>query len=74
MPKAQIWTGLKVVRLSQFLAKLRSADKLIGRNDELANRMLEDALEELQGVLGERAGLLARRRRRPRLRAMHWRR
>ncbi len=55
MLSAQIWTGQEVVHLGRFLAILRSARGLIGRDDHLANLLLEDAIEELQCVLGERA-------------------
>ena len=54
MPSVSAPTGREIVRLGRSLARLRSARQLVGRDDYLANLMLEDALEELNGVLAER--------------------
>lgn len=51
MPAAEIWMGQEIVHLRRFSAILRSASKLIGQDDYLANLLLEDALDELQCVL-----------------------
>ncbi|HLZ77109.1 hypothetical protein [Phenylobacterium sp.] len=59
MPSAHVWTGQEVRRLARFRDLLHSASALVGRDDHLANRMLEDALEELHGVLGDRAQPIA---------------
>ena len=59
MPSIHVWTGQEVRRLDRFRTILRSASKLVGRDDHLANLLLEDALEELHGVLGDRAKPIA---------------
>jgi hypothetical protein len=51
----QIWTGQEVQQLQQFSDMLTLAGRLVGRDDHLANLMLEDALETLHGVMGDRA-------------------
>jgi hypothetical protein len=60
MPPALIWTGQEILHLSRFRNILRAASRLVGHDDVLANLLLEDALEELQTVLGERAASMAR--------------
>jgi hypothetical protein len=55
MPSAHVWTGQEVRRLARFRDILRAASGLVGQDDYMANLLLEDALEELHGVLGERA-------------------
>lgn len=55
MTACQIWTGQEVLHLQRFSAMLRSARGLIGRDDHLANLVLEDALTELGIVLGDEA-------------------
>ena len=55
MPSADIWSGQEVRKLQRFSAKLHLARSLIGRDDHLANLMLNDALEELHGLIGELA-------------------
>jgi hypothetical protein len=55
MQTAQIWTGQEVRQLKRFSETLDLASRLVGRDDYLANLMLEDALEELNGLLGETA-------------------
>jgi hypothetical protein len=59
MPSAHVWTGQEVRQLVRFGDILRAASKLVGRDDYLANLLLEDALEELHGALGERARPIA---------------
>lgn len=59
MPTAHIWTGQEIVHLNRFQNILRAASRLVGHDDFLANLLLEDALEELHGVLGERAKPIA---------------
>ncbi len=55
MPTFEIWAGQEIVHLRRFGAILDSARRLVGRDDHLANRLLEDALDELNGVLGDHA-------------------
>ena len=55
MPCAHIWTGEEVRQLQRFGDKLKLASSLVGRDDYLATAMLEDALEDLHGLLGVRA-------------------
>ncbi|HLZ77212.1 hypothetical protein [Phenylobacterium sp.] len=59
MPTAHVWTGQEVLRLARFRNILRAASRLVGRDDFLANLLLEDALEELHGVIGEHARPIA---------------
>ena len=59
MPSAQVWTGQEVLHLARFRDVLRAASRMVGRDDLLANLLLEDALEELRCVLGERATPIA---------------
>ena len=54
-----VWNGQEVRQLSRFRDLLRAASGLVGRDDFLANLLLEDALEELRGALGERARPIA---------------
>lgn len=55
MPSAHIWTGQEILHLSRFRNILLVASRLVGHDDYLVHLFLEDALEELCGVLGERA-------------------
>jgi hypothetical protein len=55
MPVADVWSGQEVRQLKRFGEILDLASRLVGRDDHLANLLLEDALEELHGILGERA-------------------
>ena len=50
-----IWTGREVTHLRRLQDNLRAAHRVLGRNDGLANLLLEDALADLQSVLGEQA-------------------
>ena len=50
-----LWTGREVLHLRRFQDHLQAACGLLGRDDHLANLLLEDALVELQRVLGEQA-------------------
>jgi hypothetical protein len=50
-----LWTGREVLHLRRFQDHLQAARHLLGRDDHLANLLLEDALMELQCVLGEQA-------------------
>ncbi len=53
MPLRHHWTGREVRQLKRFSEILFLAGYLKGRDDYLASLMLEDALEELHGLLGE---------------------
>ncbi len=55
MPTFEIWAGQEIVHLRRFGAILSSARQLVGRDDHLANLLLEDALAELDSVLGDAA-------------------
>jgi hypothetical protein len=50
-----LWTGREVLHLRRFQDHLQAARGLLGSDDHLANLLLEDALVELQCVLGEQA-------------------
>ena len=50
-----IWTGREILHLRRFRDKLQAAHGLFGHNDELAYFFLEEALKDLQCVLGETA-------------------
>jgi hypothetical protein len=54
MPSAHSWTGREVRRIRRSSEIFDLASRLMGRDDFLANLMLEDALYELNGILGER--------------------
>ena len=76
MPAFEIWAGQEIVLLRRFGAILSSARQLVGRDDHLANPLLEDALDVLNCVLGDDATPVAGKsgsaaRRRPRARAAH---
>ncbi len=59
MPLAHAWSGHEVRQLKRLGEILDLARRLVGRDDFLANLILEDALEELHGILGERARPIA---------------
>lgn len=59
MSTAHIWTGQEILHLTRFQNILRAASRLVGHDDFLANLLLEDALEELHGVIGEHARPIA---------------
>ena len=61
MPTAYVWTGQEILHLTQFRNILRAASRLVGHDDFLANLLLEDALEELHGIIGEHAKPIAER-------------
>jgi hypothetical protein len=62
MPTTQVWSGEEVAHLRRFGALMDLASQLVGHDDYMANMLLEDALEELNGVLGERAKPVSGRR------------
>ena len=62
MPSAHVWTGQEVHRLDRFRVILSAASRLVGHDDHLANLLLEDALEALERVLGNKAAPVQGRR------------
>jgi hypothetical protein len=60
MPSAQVWTGQEVRQLQRCSETLKLASGLVGRDDHLATLLIEDALEELRGLLGETAQPISR--------------
>ena len=62
MPSAHVWSGQEIRQLQRFGEILDLANRLVGRDDYLANLLLEDALAELRGVLGQQARPLSRLR------------
>jgi hypothetical protein len=59
MSTAHVWTGQEILHLTRFRNLLCAASQLVGHDDFLANLLLEDALEELRGVIGDHAKPIA---------------
>ena len=55
MATAEVWSARQVRQLKRFGDILNLAARLVGVDDFLANLLLEDALQELNELIGERA-------------------